>query len=210
MIFEQIPIGGSSRNFSYVIGDEDGKMAAVFDPAYDPKTISAKLDEHGLKVEYIVHTHGHYDHTGGSAGFKAARGGKIVANGRADIPVEHGDTLELGRLTLEFFHTPGHTADGICILCEDKLITGDTLFVGKVGGTSTAAQAQIEYDSLHNILMKLPDHLEVYPGHDYGVAPNSTIGHERQTNPFLLQPDFDAFLHLKNTWNEYKRKHGIK
>ena len=90
-----------------------------------------------------------------------------------------------------------------------KLVTGDTLFVGKVGGTDYGAGARAEYDSLHRKLMVLPDETEVWPGHDVGVAPRSTIGHEKRTNPFLRCEDFAAFVELKRNWLEYKRRHGI-
>jgi glyoxylase-like metal-dependent hydrolase (beta-lactamase superfamily II) len=94
-------------------------------------------------------------------------------------------------------------------VCEGKLISGDTLFVGKVGGTDLGPGARKEWESLQK-LMRLPDPTEVWPGHNYGVAPTSTIGHEKKTNPFLLQPTFDAFIDLKANWLEYKKKHGIK
>ncbi len=120
-----------------------------------------------------------------------------------------GDTLRLGTMTLTFIHTPGHTDDSICVLGGNKLVTGDTLFVGKVGGTDYGAGAFKEYESLHNKLMTLDDGVEVYPGHDYGVKPSSTIGHERRTNPFLLRDSFESFLDLKMNWLEYKKEHGI-
>jgi glyoxylase-like metal-dependent hydrolase (beta-lactamase superfamily II) len=130
--------------------------------------------------------------------------------GNADVRVADGDILKLGNLELEVIHTPGHTSDSICILAGDKLVTGDTLFVGKIGGTHTEEAARIEYTSLFNKLMKLDDAIEVYPGHDYGVAPTSSIGHERQTNPFLLRKEFKDFMWLKDNWAAYKLEHGIK
>ena len=132
------------------------------------------------------------------------------AGDRADLPVGDGDVLEMGGLSLKVIHTPGHTRDSICILVEDILLTGDTLFVGKVGGTDLGKQAQEEYDSLHNKLLTLPAGTKVYPGHDYGVAPSSTIGEEKNSNPFILQKSFEEFVDLKANWAEYKRTHGIK
>jgi glyoxylase-like metal-dependent hydrolase (beta-lactamase superfamily II) len=90
-----------------------------------------------------------------------------------------------------------------------QLFTGDTLFVGKVGGTGYGDDAREEYDSLHQKLMTLPDDTVVWPGHDYGVAPQSTIGHEKETNPFILRPDFQSFVELKRNWLAYKAEHGI-
>ena len=96
------------------------------------------------------------------------------------------------------------------VLPRLMFITGDILFVGKVGGTDLGDGARREYDSLHNKLMTLPDHIEVWPGHDFGTAPSSTIGNERRTNPFLQQKSFEDFVHLKAHWIQYKREHGLK
>jgi len=106
-------------------------------------------------------------------------------------------------------HTPGHTPDSICLYVGDAVITGDTLFVGKVGGTDLGNGAKTEYDSLHEKLLILPDDTRVFPGHDYGTAPQSTIANERETNPFLAQPNFSAFVGLKQNWAAYKEEHGI-
>ena len=110
---------------------------------------------------------------------------------------------------MTILHTPGHTEDSICIHIEDAVFTGDTLFVGKVGGTGFGSGAREEYASLHKKLLVLPDSTRVFPGHDYGTAAQSTIGRERRTNPFLLQPNFEAFVHLKQNWLSYKKEHGI-
>jgi hydroxyacylglutathione hydrolase len=88
-------------------------------------------------------------------------------------------------------------------------MTGDTLFVGKVGGTGTEEAARAEYDSLHRVIGALPRETEVWPGHDYGVRPSSTLEAEFRENPFLLRESFEAFCELKANWAEYKRTHGI-
>ena len=118
-------------------------------------------------------------------------------------------------MKLQIIHTPGHTGDSLCVLAEGpgavgKLVTGDTLFVGKVGGTGFGDDARAEYDSLHDKLMILSDDVEVWPGHNYGVEPSSTIGNERKTNPFLLRESFEDFVDLKRNWLQYKAEHGIK
>ncbi len=213
MIFQQIRAGGD-RNFGYLVGDEETKEAAVIDPSSAPGEFPRAAEKHNLKIVYIIGTHGHGDHTSGIAALKKMTGAKVVmhssAPGSADIRVEDGDTLKLGNLEMEVIHTPGHTPDSMCILVNGKLMTGDTLFVGKIGGTYTEESARIEYDSLFNKLMEMDDDIEVYPGHDYGVAPTSTIGHERQTNPFILRKDFKDFKWLKDNWASYKLEHGIK
>jgi glyoxylase-like metal-dependent hydrolase (beta-lactamase superfamily II) len=210
MIFEQIRTGGD-RNFAYLLGDEASKQAALVDPSNSPEKCVDRAEDQGLKVVYIINTHGHYDHTDGNDAVRRRTGAKLVANGgRADIRVGDGDTVSLGNLTLQIIHTPGHTEDGICILAEGHLVTGDTLFVGKVGGTDFSTGASKEFKSLKKLL-DLPDETTVWPGHDYGTAPSSTIGNERLTNPFLTRiNDLEAFVDLKQNWAEYKQKHGIK
>jgi len=210
MIFKQLKIGGD-RNFAYIIGDSETKTGAVVDPGVNPGSIMKCADELGVKIEMIINTHSHHDHIGANRDIQEATGAKIYGNNSntSDVFIENGSVLNIGELRLEIIHTPGHTEDSICILAEDKLCTGDTLFVGKVGGTGFGDDAIQEYSSLHEKLMNLPDETEVYPGHDYGTTPTSTIGNEKLTNPFILQPDFDAFLNLKKNWAAYKAEHGI-
>lgn len=208
MIFEQIRTGGD-RNFAYLVGDEKTKQAAVVDPSNDPGLVLERAEKHGLEVKYLINTHGHYDHTDGNSHIQSKTDAELVAGAAAD-----GETFSLGDVELKIIHSPGHTTDGICILASapggpGKLLTGDTLFVGKVGGTGYGDDARAEYDSLHDRLMTLPDETEVWPGHDYGVAPSSTIGNEKETNPFILRKSFEDFVDLKRNWLAYKREHGI-
>lgn len=212
MIFEQIPTGGD-RNFAYLVGDEASGECALVDPSNDPAKCVKAARKHNLVVKYVINTHGHSDHTNGNETVRKRTGARVVAHESAwqahDMTVRDGATLKLGELELRFIHTPGHTDDAVCILAGEKLMTGDTLFVGKVGGTDFGDGARTEFESLRR-LMKLPDEVEVYPGHDYGVAPSSTIGRERETNPFILRKEFDDFVDLKKHWAEYKAEHGIK
>ncbi len=212
MIFYQIDAGGD-RNFSYLMADRDGGRAALFDPAANPGRYLPLVEKHRLTVAYIVATHGHSDHTCGLAEAKRVTDGEIVASRHshigADISVDDGDTISVDCITLRFIHTPGHTDDSICILGGRKLVTGDTLFVGKVGGTDFGEGARKEYDSLHKKIMTLEDDVEVYPGHNYGASPTSTIGHEKGTNPFILCESFESFVDLKRNWLQYKEEHGI-
>ena len=213
MILKQINAGGD-RNFSYIIADEQTGEVAVVDPGGNPTNEQAFLKDKNLKLKYIINTHGHYDHTGGNSILAQVTGAEIAMHEYAgqgcDIGLRDGDVLKLGSLDLHIIHTPGHTNDSICILVEKEVVTGDTLFVGKVGGTGFGNDARDEYKSLHEKLMSLPEDTRVWPGHDYGVRPSSTIGGELRENPFILRNSFEEFVDLKKNWAEYKRKHGIK
>ena len=214
MIFEQLKIGGD-RNFAYIIGDEETRLGAVVDPAYNQELIMAKVNEHGLAIKYILCTHSDYDHIGGNDIMQDKTNARVVAHEKvgpsiADQCVVDGDQIALGNLKLKIIYTPGHTEDCICILVKKKLITGDTLFIGKIGGSKSRKAAEDQYFSLHKKLMVLPEDTQVYPGHDVGVKPVSTIGEEKKNNPFILQKSFEDFLYLKEHWAEYKAKHGIK
>ena len=211
MIVKQFRTGGD-RNFGYLVVDEDEKKAAAIDPSYNPEMIVQFARENGYEILYVLNTHGHSDHSNGNQQMRKLTGRTALQFGGVDpeTGVRLGDNskLPLGNLEIQIIHTPGHTEDSMCILVSDALFTGDTLFVGKVGGTDLGRQAKEEYDSLHKLL-SLSGRTRVFPGHDCGTSSESTIDDEKRANPFLLQPDFDSFVHLKQTWTEYKREHGI-
>ena len=212
MLVEQFRTGGD-RNFGYLVADEVTKKAAIIDPSYSPEAIIGFAREHGYEILYAFDTHGHLDHTNGDDHIEAAIGRRPLLFGDTDpvtgVTVTDGARFPLGSLEIAVVHTPGHSDDSICTYVEDAVFTGDTLFVGKVGGTDLGGGARAEYDSLHRKLLALPDATRVFPGHDVGIAPESTIAHERETNPFLRQPDFEGFVNLKRNWAAFKKEHGI-
>lgn len=211
MIFKQIESGGD-RNYAYLIASEETMEAALVDPSPDPQKVINMVKKERVEIKYIINTHSHYDHSSGNDKFGGTGKGKLIIfiNCGGDTAIDDGETLELGKLILEFIHVPGHTEDSICIRVEDKLVTGDTLFVGKVGGTYGEEDSKIEFESLKK-LMILPPATEVWPGHNYGKTPSSTIGFELKNNPFIKRlDDFSNFLWLKQNWPEYKLEHGIK
>jgi glyoxylase-like metal-dependent hydrolase (beta-lactamase superfamily II) len=213
VIFEQIRVGGD-RNFAYLDGDRPGGTALVVDPSYSPMTVESLARERELTIRVIACTHAHPDHINGNEALRGATGAEVwlhrSAAGDGERPVDDGDLLCVGGLEVRVLHTPGHTPDSVCYLVGGKLLSGDTLFVGKVGGTGFGRDAREEYESLRRKILALPDETEVWPGHDYGVRPCSTIGEERRTNPFLLREDFESFLDLKKNWLQYKKEHGIR
>ena len=212
MFVKQFRTGGD-RNLGYLVADEQARLAAVIDPSYAPERIVQFAREQQYEIKYVFCTHDHFDHTNGNQTMAELVGKQALLFGDTDpdtgIPIEGGARLPLGALEIAILHTPGHTSDAICFHVGDAVFTGDTLFVGKVGGTDLGTGAQQEYESLHRGLLTLPDATRVFPGHDVGVAPESTIANERETNPFLLQPDFDAFVDLKRNWAAYKEEHGL-
>jgi hydroxyacylglutathione hydrolase len=191
MFFMQIQSHGD--NFSYIIADETTREAAVVDSSFNAGEIMRVLKAEGFTLKYIISTHGHSDHTAGNSELRSALGGQIVAHRLsrvdAEVKVDDGDALQVGSVEIKVIYTPGHTADGICLLVNGtRLLTGDTLFVGDCGRTDLpGGSAKSLYDSLFNKLLKLSDAVEVYPGHDYGKKLSSTIGEERRTN-YVLQP----------------------
>lgn len=212
MLFEQIEAGGD-RNFSYLIVDEESRLCAVVDPGYDTSKLAARVKELELKVAYVLNTHTHHDHVAGNDVFHTGDV-KLAAYKEAkvnpDIALDHDDEIQIGDVTCKALFTPGHYLDSMCFLAGDKLITGDTLFVGCIGGSGFGgSSAEKQFDSLFDVILQLDDHIEVYPGHDYGEKPSSTIGDERANNPFLQRTNFDDFMWLKEHWEEYKAEHDI-
>lgn len=191
MIVTQIPVG-SMANFTYVIADEKTKLAAVIDPSWDLEKILDVLKKYDLKLQYIINTHTHFDHVLGNEQLAALTGAEIIMHKSSEltknVTVEDGSTIKLGNISIKVIYTPGHSKDSICLLTENKLFTGDTLFVGNCGRVDLPGGSASElYDSLFGKLVKLDDNIEVYPGHDYGSKPVSTVGDEKKTN-YVLKP----------------------
>jgi hydroxyacylglutathione hydrolase len=217
--FLQLHLGGD-RNFCYLLGDRQSRMAAAIDPGFAADQFAAAAAERGLEIKLILITHAHSDHVGQAARLarltKAARyAGKEEKMPNAMI-VKDGERLALGIRTILAYQTPGHSRGHFCYRFEDRLMTGDLLFCGKVGGTGRhfpGSSPEAEWDSLQRIL-SLPDEIGIFPGHDYyggeGKMPHSTIGFERRHNPFLLCNSFEAFCNLKDNWESYKADHGIR
>ncbi|MCW4007598.1 MAG: MBL fold metallo-hydrolase [Candidatus Bathyarchaeota archaeon] len=204
MLFRQVQKHGD--NFSYVIADEAVGDAVVVDPSFNAGELIRILQKERLALRFIINTHGHSDHTAGNAELCSMfAGAKTVVHRLSRVPadllVDDGDVLYVGAVPVKVIHTPGHTPDSICLLVDGKkLLTGDTLFVGECGRTDLpGGNARSMYDSLFNKLLRLDDDVEVYPGHDYGVRPSSTIGEERRSN-YTLQPrSLEEFVEFMRT-----------
>src|SRR3974377_1188416 len=209
MIHKILPVGPLQCNCS-IIGDETTREAMVIDPGDEIQDILALVRKHNLQVKQIVITHAHIDHVGGAMKLRAATGAPIVLNqndyallkmldiqaawsgvpapGKVEIDrsITTGETVSAGSHTAQILRTPGHTEGSICLYFEPekKLIAGDTLFAGSIGRTDLpGGDPQKITRYIQKTLMALPDETVVIPGH----GELTTIGEERQSNPFLIR-----------------------
>jgi glyoxylase-like metal-dependent hydrolase (beta-lactamase superfamily II) len=208
MFIEQRQVGPMAV-FAYLVGDGESGEALIIDPAADTEGIVAAAEKNGVRIKYIVNTHGHVDHTGGNGDMKKATGAEILiheddaemlvstpaamlrmfgakASPPADRTLRDGEIIELGRLRFRVLHTPGHSPGSMVLHADGYAFTGDTLFVEAVGRTDLPGGSwEVMSDSLQRKICTLPDETVVLPGHNYGSTATSTIGHEKKFNPFL-------------------------
>jgi glyoxylase-like metal-dependent hydrolase (beta-lactamase superfamily II) len=190
VVFEQIKVG-NFKNFGYILGDKDTKQAVLIDPSWDPSLFVKTACSQGMDVICVINTHGHEDHTNGNDTAVSATDSKLL-----EYPFD-GQKLVLGGLKIKFYRVPGHCADHILIHEEvyNRLFTGDLLFVGAVGGIKATGDLKAEWESLRR-LRDLPQDATVWPGHDYGSRPSSTLKLEFASNPFLMCKNFKEFAGL--------------
>jgi len=205
VILERLEVGQIDAN-CYIVGDESNKEGIIIDPGAEADRILKKVEDLGLEVKLIVLTHGHNDHIGALVEVKEATHAEVamhaddikslqmrlpsnvisrLSSQTASVPeqlLKGGDSLDIGGLHFSVLHTPGHTQGGICLLGEGMVFTGDTLFNLGIGRFDLPGGSGRQLmNSIYTELMVLPDSTIVYPGH----GPETTIGDERQWNPFL-------------------------
>ncbi len=156
----------------------------------------------GLRIRFVIDTHTHADHFSASRRIADRLGALTVMHRASPAPaiamrVDDGESIVLGKLRLQVLHTPGHTADSMCLVGEDRVFTGDTLLIGGTGRTDLpTGDPEALYDSLFGKLLKLDPALLVYPAHDYKGRSHSTIGAEIESNPRLQQRERAAFVQM--------------
>ena len=194
----QIPVG-SMQNFSYIIYDEYDKVGVVIDPSWELEKIFDFLEKNKISAKYIINTHTHFDHVLGNDQVAEMTKAPIIQHEKSTIKndrsVREGEIINIGKMELEVLYTPGHSEDSICLIVNKKsIVTGDILFVGNIGRVDLPGSSPGNmFDSLSRV-SKLEGSLVVYPGHNYGITPTSTILNERTNNPMLNFKSKEAFL----------------
>ena len=205
MIFEQIATGGCQ---SYLVGCAETCVAALIDPELrqiDHYLALANRD--GVRIRYLIDTHTHADHFSATKELARQLNVPVVMHRKSPAPfvdmhLADGEMLVLGKLRLTALHTPGHTADSMCLQVEDRVFTGDTLLIGGTGRTDLpSGDPEQLYDSLFNKLLKLDPALKVYPAHDYKGRSHSTIGDELAANPRLQKRERAEFVDMMRQLN---------
>ncbi len=205
------PLAAGMANYIYVIGDRSTGQAVVVDPAYAPEEIVAAVRADGLDVVGVVATHYHADHVGGSLMGRPIAGVAQLLE-TCDVPVhvqraerpwvergtglaasslvdhDDGDRLRVGEIEVTLVHTPGHTPGSQCLVVEDRMVSGDTLFLEGCGRTDLPGSDPEEmYRTLQSRLAGFDGAMRVFPGHRYHPAPSAPLAVLRQENP-VLQP----------------------
>ncbi len=211
MILEEFTVG-PLQVCAYIIGCEDTGNAIIIDPAGSEEMLANRINGLGLKLQAIVNTHGHPDHTCGNKRMKELTGAPVLmhksddelfrrpdivamflawgfeAAPPADGYLSDGQILKVGNLDFEIIHTPGHSPGSVCIYGQGYLVTGDTLFIDAIGRTDLpGGNYETLMESLKNKIIPLPDSTVILPGHDYGPKPKDTLKNQKRTNPYLAQ-----------------------
>jgi glyoxylase-like metal-dependent hydrolase (beta-lactamase superfamily II) len=205
MIIKTLPVGPIMAN-CFIVGCKETLEAVVIDPGDEPDKILASLAESNLQVKFIINTHGHFDHVSANKGIHMATKAPILIHAldapmlqqisasaanwglsaenspSADRTIDDDDTITFGKIKFKVIHTPGHTPGGISLFTDGHVFVGDTLFAGSIGRTDfPGGDFETLKSSIQDKLFALGDDVRVYTGH----GPETSIGHEKRTNPFV-------------------------
>ena len=202
---------GPMQNFGYMIGDPKTREALIVDPAWDAQKLAAIVEKEGFKLKGLLISHAHYDHTNAIEEMLqrfdipvyanineidyAKSGHQIIGSiGRTAKGMQGGDEIKLGETTITLLHTPGHTPGSQCALVEDRLLTGDTLFIDGCGRSDLpGGDPALLFQSLRRIAGLSPN-IQIMPGHDYGDAPSRRLKDEMTSNPYLKMSTEEQFI----------------
>jgi len=214
LYFKQIELG-PMQNYVYLIGSVATRKVAVVDPAWEIDKILRLAAQDDMEITHAFVTHTHPDHVGGHfAGMEIEGVGELLGKCKAKIVVhkaeaeflkgvtgseiikaESGDKIDVGGLEIQLLHTPGHTPGSQCFLVDKHIVSGDTLFIGSCGRIDLpGSNPEQMYYSLTQKLMVLPDETILFPGHNYSAKTTSTMGEEKQRNPYLQFHSLKQFL----------------
>ena len=214
LYFKQIEIG-PMQNYVYLLGSLQTRKIAVVDAAWEIDTILKIAAQDDVEITHAFVTHTHPDHVGGSfAGVEIAGVTELLSKCKAKVVVhkaeadflkglspsdiikcDSGDKIDVGGVEIQLLHTPGHTPGSQCFLVDNRIVSGDTLFIDACGRVDfPGGNAEQMYYSLTQKLMALPDDTILFPGHNYAALPHATIGEQKKTNPYLRFSSLKQFL----------------
>jgi hydroxyacylglutathione hydrolase len=196
---------GPMENFVYLVGDKNSREVLVVDPAWQVDTILNAARAEDLKIKGALVSHFHFDHTNGLEELLESVDCPVYVN-KKDASymdyshgniryVDDGHRVKVGQIEISLIHTPGHTPGSQCFHVQDRLISGDTLFIGACGRCDLpGGNAKEMYYTLTQRLMKFDDSTILCPGHNYAEKPTATIGEQKKTNPYLMCDSLENFL----------------
>jgi len=214
LYFKQIELG-PMQNFVYLIGSMETRKVAVVDAAWEIDEILRLAAQDDMEITHALVTHTHPDHVGGRfAGVEIEGVTELLSKCKARVVVhkaeaeflkglstsdvvkaESGDKIDVGGLEIQLLHTPGHTPGSQCFLVDNRIVSGDTLFIGSCGRVDLpGSNPEQMYYSLTQKLMALPDETILFPGHNYSAQSRATLGEQKQTNPYLRFTSLKQFL----------------
>ena len=199
---------GPMENFVYLVGSANDKEVAVIDPAWDVEVIEQTAAQDGKTISCAIVSHSHLDHINGLPELLRAHDVPVYAQkeevefsnelrqiSEAVKPLSPGDEISVGSLRLKALHTPGHTPGSQCLYLQNALVSGDTLFIEACGRCDLrGGDPEAMYRSLSQVLLKLPDQTQLFPGHDYSDVASSSLAEAKKRNPYLQFANLQSFI----------------